>query len=73
MGQDILTTQGYTHMRPHSQRPVLEELGDVLNLDAILAAAFGLPGQEPGVPPSATVDFVQQNTSSDKNAARAEK
>ena len=36
MGQDILTTQGYTHLRPASQRPVLEALGRVLSLEDIL-------------------------------------
>ncbi|HVL65788.1 MAG TPA: tyrosine-type recombinase/integrase [Vicinamibacterales bacterium] len=60
MGQDILTTQGYTHMRPHTQRPVLEELGQVLNLDEILTAAFGKPGQEPGVLASDTSKIPQE-------------
>ncbi len=49
MGQDIPTTQGYTHLRPESQRPVLEALGKVMDLDALLTAAFG--PKEEGVPP----------------------
>ena len=52
MGQDIATTQEYTHLRPASQRPVLTRLGQRLKLDAILAEAFGTPGGQAGGPPS---------------------
>jgi integrase len=51
MGQDILTTQGYTHLRPSSQRHVLEELSDVLSLDQVLEAAFGPAESMAAVPP----------------------
>lgn len=49
MGQDIETTQGYTHIRPLKQRPALAHLGRKLRLDDIFARAFGGPGQAPGV------------------------
>jgi len=44
MGQDIQTTQKYTHLRPVTQRPVVEALAARLELDAILQQAFPLPG-----------------------------
>lgn len=43
MGQDIQTTQGYTHMRPATQRPVVNRLAEKLNLDGVLDDAFGRP------------------------------
>lgn len=65
MGQDILTTQGYTHLRPHAQRPVLEQLGDVVRLEEILAAAFGAPESEPGVLDSDARKNAQGNAKPD--------
>lgn len=43
MGQDILTTQQYTHLRPASQRPVINQLADRLKLESVLDDAFGRP------------------------------
>lgn len=41
MGQDIETTQRYTHLRPAHQRPVLRKLAARLKLDTIMREAFG--------------------------------
>lgn len=49
MGQDVQTTQRYTHLRPHSQRPAAKRLADRLRLGDILDAAFQ-SGLKPGVP-----------------------
>lgn len=49
MGQDIQTTQGYTHIRPTQQRPVLSRLAARLKLDDIMKEAFG-PAIRPAVP-----------------------
>jgi integrase len=43
MGQDIETTQRYTHLRPVSQRPVVNRLADKLKLDRVLEETFGKP------------------------------
>jgi integrase len=41
MGQDVETTQRYTHLRPVTQRPTLDSLGRVLKLEDVFARAFG--------------------------------
>lgn len=43
MGQDIQTTQQYTHLRPVSQRPVVNRLAEKLQLGKVLDEAFGGP------------------------------
>jgi integrase len=43
MGQDMQTTQKYTHLRPASQRPVVNRLAEKLQLGKVLDQAFG-PG-----------------------------
>lgn len=50
MGQDIETTQIYTHLRPVAQRPVMNQLADRLKLDSLLEEAFGAPERKPEVP-----------------------
>lgn len=47
MGQDLQTTQLYTHLRPVSQRPVANRLAEKLQLDKVLGQAFGRPESEP--------------------------
>ncbi len=68
MGQDILTTQRYTHLRPDSQRPVLEALAEVLSLQDLLEAAFGKPELKPEVPPSAASEIAQENRGNPEDA-----
>jgi integrase len=50
MGQDIQTTQRYTHLKPAHQRPVLERLAARLRLGDIMDEAFGAPARGPAVP-----------------------
>lgn len=56
MGQDIRTTQGYTHLRPVHQRQVLARLGSKLRLTDLLDEAFGA-----GVPPGTPLRAVVKN------------
>jgi hypothetical protein len=67
MGQDILTTQRYTHLRPDSQRPVLEALAQVLSLQDLLEAAFG-PASQAEVPPPTTAEIAQEMREKVKDA-----
>jgi integrase len=73
MGQDIETTQRYTHLRPESQRQVLTRLGDRLRLDDILDEAFGGPGGKPGVQGRTRAKKPQQRRTFRKSAAKASK
>lgn len=51
MGQDIQTTQLYTHLRPLTQAPVVNALAGQLQIDQVLTQAFGIPPEtKPEVP-----------------------
>lgn len=71
MGQDVMTTQKYTHLRPVHERPVLNRLGRTLKLDQILKDAFGATAMEPAVPPRTGVRKPQQKRQVHKRARRA--
>lgn len=60
MGQDIQTTQRYTHLRPHSQRQAASRLADRLRLGDVLDAAFST-GTKPGVPRKPKARTPQQS------------
>jgi integrase len=63
MGQDIQTTQGYTHLRPVQQRPVLAHLAARLRLDDIMAEAFG-PARQAAVPEKPSAKIPQKKRKS---------
>jgi hypothetical protein len=71
MGQDILTTQQYTHLRPASQRPVLDALARVLSLDDLLAAAFGSSAAGPAVPGQDAAALAAENRAAASETAIA--
>lgn len=60
MGQDIQTTQWYTHLRPTQQRQVLTRLAAKLKVGDIMAAAFG-PARKPATPPHRPPQKALQN------------
>ena len=68
MGQDIQTTQRYTHLRPASQRPVLARLGSKLRLSELLDEAFAA-GTKPGTARSETAKNVKKFARSRKAAS----
>lgn len=71
MGQDVTTTQKYTHLRPVHERPVLNRLGRTLKLDQILKDAFGSAASEAAVPRRKQVGKPQQKRDVHKRARRA--
>lgn len=67
MGQDIRTTQMYTHLRPEHQRAVVNALAERLEFDAILPEAFGIPR---GQPPESGADRAVKNVREQRRTAK---
>jgi integrase len=70
MGQDIATTQRYTHLRPAQERPVLARLARTLKLEDILVAAFGR-ATNAAVPPRHDMKRTAQKRAFAKSRRRA--
>lgn len=73
MGQDVETTQLYTHLRPIAQRPVLNQLAKRLQLDALLSEAFGSPERKAEVPARRKVKNKGKKRSSGRLSERSAK
>lgn len=71
MGQDIQTTQIYTHLRPMTQAPVLNALAAQLQIDDVLRDTFGIsPERKSEVPRRTTKESLSETRTGRKPRRR---